>query len=224
MYKFEQSQYKSSLFNQNTIHGFGTKAYGDGRKNLRGFIQPRQTHGTTIELIDSIELANEYSLNPPSADGLITNISNITLSVVNADCVPIIYSDSSKGIIGITHGGWKGTLANISEIMVGKFKLMGSNARDIKAAIGPAIGSCCYEVSGDIASKFRSNFGNSIVNSFKIDLTRANHISLLRAGLSPANIDHGFFCTSCQKDEFWSYRRDGGIIGEMVTYVKLLNC
>jgi len=98
---------------------------------------------------------------------------------------------------------------------------LGSKVGDIKVAIGPAIGTCCYEVSDNIASRYKSNFGSSVVDSFKINLMRANYISLLRTGLLPSNIDRGFFCTSCQSNKFWSYRRDGGIIGEMISYVKL---
>src|SRR5690606_2066666 len=128
-------------------------------------------------------------------------IPNITLSVITADCVPIIFYDSTKKIIGISHQGWKGTLKKMPVQMIHNLKKVGSNPSDMFVAIGPSINECCYEVGADIAHQFASEFGEIVVinrnNRTYVNLLRANYLQLISSGIHKNHIDYFPFCTSC---------------------------
>lgn len=219
----------SSLFASSITHGFGTKLFGDGRKPYsfepwikKGHvvIKPQQVHSTNITFV-----SEAISAKPLQTDGLITNLKGIMLSVITADCVPIIFYDPKQQIIGISHQGWKGTLGKLPLKMIQNMQELGVSTQDIQVAIGPCINDCCYEVSTDLADQFVNKFGDSVVTSKEgkayLNLLITNYDMLLSAGISSKQIDYGPFCTSCQKDLFWSYRRDKGIQGEMVSFVML---
>jgi YfiH family protein len=198
-------------------HGFGTKKFGDGRSKSAII---SQTHSTNILLL------KEFPVSAiPNYDGIITQLSKVTLSVITADCVPIIFYDTKNHIIGISHQGWKGTLEKLSEKMISALMNLGAKVPDIKVVIGPAINECCYEVSKDLADKFNNDFDNQTVtnrdNKYYINLIKANYISLLTQGILPISIDYFPFCTSCNKTLFWSNRRDKGIQGEMLSFISL---
>jgi YfiH family protein len=125
----------------------------------------RQVHSSVIHKIGEAHISQTQAdlghARPALAgDGLITNCPGIVLSVRFADCVPILLVDPVKRAVGAFHAGWRGTLARIVEKGVGEFRRnFGSDAADLKAAIGPSIHRCCYEVSEDFRDKFRAQFG-----------------------------------------------------------------
>jgi polyphenol oxidase len=113
----------------------------------------RQVHSSVIHRVD------EVPAQPLQGDGLITNRSGIVLAVRVADCLPVLMADPVRRAVGAFHAGWRGTLARIVEKGVGEFRRQfGSDPADIKAAIGPGIRRCCYEVSEDFRDKFRAQF------------------------------------------------------------------
>lgn len=113
-------------------------------------------HQIHSAIIHRIERVPENMLQ---GDGLITNVSGIVLTVRTADCVPVLIVDEKTHAIGAFHAGWRGTLARIVEKGVGELrKQFGSDPEDLKAAIGPCIHACCYEVSDDFTDKFRTQF------------------------------------------------------------------
>jgi YfiH family protein len=96
---------------------------------------------------------------PPKGDGLITDVPGIVLAVKVADCVPVIIADRRQKAVGIFHAGWRGTAARIVQKGVGELRHhLGSDPADIVAAIGPAIGRCCYEIGDQVESEFESQF------------------------------------------------------------------
>jgi polyphenol oxidase len=104
-----------------------------------------------------------YVSEPPSAplagDGLITSIPGVVLAVQTADCLPVILADTKRRAVGAFHAGWRGTLKRIVEKGVGEMRRrFGSEPEDIRAAIGPGIHSCCYEVGPEIVEKFETQF------------------------------------------------------------------
>ncbi len=226
--------YKSLLIQ--TPHGFGTKKTGDGRDigvvktvlkqediDYTSIIIPSQTHSNNVAVIASP--VSEVIYKPENIDAVVTNQKGVVLTVVTADCVPIVYFDPVGNIIGISHGGWKGTLEKIGQRVIDNMIKMGSKQKDIVAAIGPAIDSCCYDIYGERLRLFQSAFGDTVLkkqkNAVYLDLKKANVLTLLNAGLSRNNIDVSDSCTSCDDTGFFSNKRDQGIMGETVSFIKL---
>ncbi len=213
---FDQNQgiYKSTLIPID--HGFGTKQFGDGRYK-QSLI--KQTHSTNIHLLTS---QNNENIN--NCDGIITKEKDKTLSVITADCVPIIFFDSVSRVVGISHQGWKGTLNKMPQKMVKEMISVGALIEHITVAIGPAINECCYEVNKDRYDQFRTEFNSNVINfhnrKYFINLLRANYDQLVSSGIHSKKIDYFPFCTSCNNEQFWSFRRDNGLMGEMFSYIK----
>ena len=149
-------------------------------------------------------------------DGLITDVPGIALNVFTADCTPILYHDPVTGAIGAAHAGWRGTAAGIAaktvQAMVDTY---GCRPENIRAAIGPHIGPCCFETDEDVPKAMLEALGdaaNSAIekrrNKYYVNLTDINTAFLRRAGI--LHIESCTDCTACQPDRFWSYRRAGG--------------
>ncbi|MGC2056639.1 MAG: peptidoglycan editing factor PgeF [Candidatus Sulfotelmatobacter sp.] len=120
--------------------------------NLR-LVTLRQIHSDIIHSIDS------PPGSPLSGDGLLTNIPGLLLAIQTADCLPIILVDPSHRAVGVFHAGWRGTVKRIVEKGVGEMRRgFGSRPRDLKAAIGPGIHGCCYEVGPEVRDQFESQF------------------------------------------------------------------
>ena len=151
----------------------------------------------------------------PVCDGLITNVPGIALNVFTADCTPILYHDPVTGAVGAAHAGGRGTAAGIAaktvEAMVNAY---GCKPENIRAAIGPHIGPCCFETDRDVPDAMVEALGEEALayiekrgEKYYIDLTGINALFLRRAGLQ--HIESCPDCTACQPDRFWSYRRAG---------------
>ena len=113
----------------------------------------RQVHSDIIHCIDS------QPNDELAGDGLITAASGLLLAIQTADCLPIILVDSKRHAVGVFHAGWRGTAKRIIEKGVGAMRHhFSSRSRDLRAAIGPGIHSCCYEVGEDVREKFQSQF------------------------------------------------------------------
>ena len=113
----------------------------------------RQIHSDIIHRVNSIPT------EPLSGDGLITATPSLLLAIQTADCLPVILVDTKRRAIGVFHAGWRGTVQRIVEKGVGEMiRNFSSRPRDIKAAIGPGIQSCCYEVGEEVRTKFESQF------------------------------------------------------------------
>jgi len=113
-----------------------------------------QVHSDVIHCVDSVP---EELL---SGDGLITATPGLLLGIQTADCLPIILVDAKRHAVGVFHAGWRGTVKRIVEKGIGEmYRQFGTRPRDIKAAIGPGIQGCCYEVGEEVRIKFESQFG-----------------------------------------------------------------
>jgi polyphenol oxidase len=113
----------------------------------------RQVHSDIIHCVESLPP------EPLTGDGLITRTPHLLLGIQTADCLPVIVVDAKRRAVGVFHAGWRGTLKRIVEKGVGEMhRYFGSNPRDLKAAIGPGIGGCCYEVGEEVRTKFESQF------------------------------------------------------------------
>ena len=124
----------------------------------------RQIHSDIIHRVDSIPAQTLVG------DGLITETPGLLLAIQTADCLPVILVDTKRRAVGVFHAGWRGTVKRIVEKGVGEmFRCFGSRPRDIRAAIGPGIQGCCYEVGEEVRSKFESQFayGSSLFHEVK---------------------------------------------------------
>jgi YfiH family protein len=133
-------------------------------EKLWPLITLRQIHSDVIRYVDSIP--NE----PPAGDGLITTMPHVLLAIQTADCLPVIIVDTKHHAVGVFHAGWRGTVKRIVEKGVGEMvRCFGSRPKDMKAAIGPGIQGCCYEVGEEVRTKFESQFsyGASLFHEVK---------------------------------------------------------
>jgi YfiH family protein len=137
-------------------------------------------------------------------DGLWTDEADLPVLAMSADCIPIALArvNGAAPAVAVVHVGWRGLLANMIESAVSS---LGGTA--LAAAIGPAIGPCCFEVRDDVADPFRARFGGEIVSRGRLDLWRAAEEALREAGV--ARVERVDLCTACHPDLFFSHRRDG---------------
>jgi YfiH family protein len=113
----------------------------------------RQIHSDLIHCI------NDMTSLPLAGDGLITRLPKVLLAIQTADCLPVILVDSKSRAVGVFHAGWRGTVKRIVEKGVGEMRRrFGTQPRNIKAAIGPGVHSCCYNVGPEVRAQFESQF------------------------------------------------------------------
>ncbi len=163
-------------------------------------ITPVQTHSDHVEFVDK-------RLEYPDTDGLILTNTNDTIYLRFADCTPLVFYDTKQKIGAISHAGWRGTAASIGVKTIQKMK---SNTNDIIAIIGPAISICCYEVSEEVRDELLKTVKNTsgLYKNRNIDLKKINARQLEEIGVK--NIDICPYCTSCNNDLFYSYRKECG--------------
>lgn len=133
------------------------KAIGaGGSRSVWPLVTVRQIHS------DLIHRVTGESVSPLVGDGLVTDAPELLLAVLTADCLPVILVDARQRAVGVFHAGWRGTVKRIVEKGVGEMRRwFGTRARDIRAAIGPGIRGCCYEVGEEVRSKFAAQFAYS---------------------------------------------------------------
>jgi polyphenol oxidase len=174
-----------------------------------------QVHGTTV-------CAAPWE-GRPRGDAAVATEAGLFLGIETADCLPVLLVDPRRRHVAAVHAGWRGTAAGVVRRAVESLVALGSGAADLEAALGPGIGPCCYEV-GDV---LREAFGAAGDPFFRpgprgkphLDVRAANQRQLEDAGLLPARIHHVAECTSCARDRYPSYRRDGAGAGRMISYI-----
>lgn len=134
--------------------GVGRRAPRSSKQDAWPLVTLRQVHS------DVIHLVSEAPDSPLPGDGLITRTPGILLAAMTADCLPVVLVDPKHRAVGVFHAGWRGTLARIVEKGIGEMrKHFGTTPSDLKAAIGPGIRGCCYQVGQELKDKFESQFG-----------------------------------------------------------------
>ena len=109
-------------------------------------VHARQVHGNTVKAVTSKDSRELFAPYPWEADGIITNEPGLPLMVFTADCTPVLLCDTTCGVVGAVHSGWRGTAQNIvGEAIRCMHRQFGCDAKNIKAAIGPCISRCCFE-------------------------------------------------------------------------------
>ena len=201
-----------------------------------------QIHSDVVHVFEAPPAA------PCRGDASATIRPGLLLAVQTADCVPILLVDAKNRAVAAVHAGWRGTLKRIVTKAIGKMQMQfGTAPAGLFAAIGPSIGGCCYEVGTEVASEFRSQFPNASdwfdelrtgdepnplqwlnmappghqppPKSVLLDLRRANRAQLEEAGLHPGNISVSDLCTACRRDLFFSYRKEAGSTGRLLSVI-----
>lgn len=167
-------------------------------------ITPNQTHSDNVQIVDD---RFEYH----QTDGLILNQPEILMYLRFADCTPLVFYDTKNNVYAISHAGWRGTASKIGVKTINKMsETFGSKHKDISVVIGPAISKCCYEVGNEVKEKLLATVENKngLFNGNFADLKRINARQLNEIGVQ--NIDICPYCTSCNNDLFYSYRKENG--------------
>lgn len=182
------------------------------------FVVAHQIHSNTIKIVNSSEGWHEASTM--ECDGLITDQKNLALTILTADCVPVLFYDRVNKVIGAVHAGWKGTQLQIASKAVDIMKKsFGSNPNDIHAYIAPSIGQCCYEVGGDVAKYFTQEDYQNKGDKFMLDLPHINKTQLIQMKIPSENITLSNICTACEVDRFFSYRKECGCSGRFMSMI-----
>ena len=162
-----------------------------------------------------------------SVDGMVTDVVGLPLVVFSADCNVILLHDPVRGAIGACHAGWRGTALGIArKTALEMVRLFGCKPSDIRAAIGPAIGQCCFETDEDVPAALRAALGAEAEPYMEqrgvkthIDLKGVNALWLRKAGVEEIDICHD--CTACNPDLYWSHRRMGNDRGAQIAMIAL---
>jgi YfiH family protein len=188
----------------------------------------RQVHGCRVfeaHDLNPSRVADGVSIE---ADAQMTDRSGISLVLTFADCVPILVYDPVHHVVGLAHAGWRGTISEVGRRLVEAMNLRyGSRPYDLRAAIGPSIGGCCYEVGDEVARQFQTRWPGSVVASrshqasWLVDLWDANRRQLTGAGLLAAHVHVSQLCTACRVDQFYSHRRQAGRAGRFAVVAML---
>lgn len=199
--------------------------------DYRNLVFAVQTHEDYIRIVEKADLGKGISMpnDINNTDGLMTNIPGIPLITFYADCVPLFFLDKKNKAIAVVHSGWKGTVLKIGAKTIRQMKdVYGTKPEDCLVGIGPSIGPECFEVGQEVADQFAESFGDwsYIIKPFGkrkylVDLWEANKLMLMDMGVPESNITISGFCTKCNEDLFFSYRRDKGRTGSMSAIMEL---
>jgi YfiH family protein len=202
----------------------------------------KQCHSDVVRLFDAAPV------EPCRGDASATNRAGLLLGVQTADCIPILLVDPKRRAVAAVHAGWRGTLRRIVVKAIGQMQMQfGTKPSDLLAAIGPAIGGCCYEVGTEVAVEFKSQFSRASdwfddlrtgdepnplqwlnrmppghqppPKNVLLILPTANRAQLLDAGLRRQSIFVSNLCTACRRDLFFSYRKESSTTGRHMSVI-----
>ncbi len=190
-------------------------------RTLDDHVEASQVHGSVTVVVDAAHRGRTID----GADGLATRDAGVLLAIHCADCVPVILADPVRRAVAVVHTGWRGTADGAAGTAVRTMAdAFGSRPGDVVAAIGPAIGPCCYAVDAPVLERFarwrwrEGVFTATTPGQWMLDLWEANRTQLRDAGVPGASIATAALCTSCHPALFFSHRRDGrsGRMGALV--------
>lgn len=185
----------------------------------------KQVHGDRVLILRKGDpIADESNL--PEADAIVGNAPGLSIAMFFADCLPIYFWDPESGAGGLAHAGWRSTIADIGPKTVDTLAAaFGSRPENLRVALGPSIGPCCFEVKSDVEAQFVSKFGEAVSEKrdgkIYVDLWKANASALAAKGVRPEHLEIAGMCTASAPEQFYSYRRDKGVTGRMAGLIKL---
>jgi polyphenol oxidase len=240
----------AALNDQSVVQGFSSRDYGnmalhtgdlrakviENRKRfltsieleLANLVAAQQIHGTEIQVVKRPQIGSGATMVQtalPETDALITRERGVILAIFTADCLPVFIYDPMTPAIGIVHAGWRGTIAGIIKLtlakMVHEFK---TDPGYCRVGIGPSICATCFKVAPDVADQFRAvnpQVVKPTESGYQVDLGAFNAHLFQAVGVKPEQIFRADICTSCRREEFFSYRAEGGTSGRMMGIIAL---
>jgi len=195
-------------------HGFGLRT-SPARPEVR---RARQVHGDTVAFADDGAELGE-------ADACIATRPGIAVGVVTADCVPVLVAAEGRAVAAV-HAGWRGLAVGVIPRALEVLATLAPGA-SLAAAIGPAIGPCCYEVDAPVIEAMRARFGAAADAALgaarpghaQLDLVALAREALRQAGVAESRIGAVGACTRCDAERFHSFRRDGERAGRLLSWI-----
>lgn len=220
-------------------HFFGTKAQaGDPamsqppgarapRRRPLTVVSVQQVHGTDVLVLDRpVQPGESFD---GGWDALVTNQPGLLLTVRTADCVPVLLYDPRRRVVAAIHAGWRGAVAGIVRITIETLaRRFGSSPSSLEIGVGPSAGACCYEVDEPVFARlpealedWRAVVTETGPSTAMLDLHGLVRRQAAAAGVPADRIRAVRVCTVCYPTLFYSYRRDGGVKGTMVSGILL---
>ncbi len=196
--------------------------------SVEDLVFTHQTHTATVVRVGARDRGCGIRVEvTQERDGLITDEAGVALCVFSADCTPILLWDPAHHAIGAVHAGWRGTAGGIvKNCVLAMAREFGSVPSQMRAAIGPCIGACCFETDRDVPDAMRAALGSAadaaIVcrgGKYHVDLKKLNGLWLAQTGVTQVDISDD--CTCCQPERFWSHRRVGAQRGSLAAIIEL---
>ena len=189
----------------------------------------KQVHENVVRIVDKRDRHVCMSDVPYEADGIVTKEKGLPIICMVADCVPVLLWDGVNQVIGAIHCGWRSSVGDILRNAVEAMESLGAKAEYIHAAIGPAIGRCCFETDDDVPEAIEKYLDGETEGLFDrradgktmVDLRAANAGRLLQLGLREENIDISDECTFCSHEKYWSHRYTKGNRGSQAAVIVL---
>ncbi len=183
--------------------------------DLEKTVFTHQIHSDKLRVVTGADALGLDHRDYPQCDGLITNDPGTALVIFTADCTPVLLQDPVTGAVGAVHAGWRGTAADIAGKAVRAMAdAFGCEPKNIRAAIGPNIGPCCFETGPEVPQAMLEAYGKAAEqairpqgNKYYVDLKALNALSLGRAGVESMDISHA--CTLCEPQRYFSHRHMG---------------
>ena len=199
---------------------------------LRQLVFPQQTHSAEVRLVDSTNTDFDDVIHPhlDCTDAIVTNEKGVCISVLVADCTPVLIYDPVQKVVAAIHAGWRGTVGLIAQKAAFKMKeTFDSKPSDMLVGIGPSIGPNNYEIGSEVIEKVENVFGkkaNLILNKNAdkgyFDLWNANKRQLLDIGVRSENIEIAGICTFENNETYFSARHSRGKGGRFAAGIMLI--
>ncbi|MDW7651276.1 MAG: peptidoglycan editing factor PgeF [Bacillota bacterium] len=188
-----------------------------------------QVHKTAVSVVDADMRGRGHASSGDAVaatDGLVCMEPGIVLMAHSADCTILFFHDPVLHCIGLAHAGWRGAVADMSRAMVETMHGLGCLRENIRVALSPSVGPCCYQIGEPVIEKIAPGLRGKVIsvrdgNSF-LDLAGLQRLQLMQAGIPGQNITRSAYCTNCRDDLFFSYRASGGQTGRMAGVISLL--
>lgn len=220
-------------------HFFGTRAHADQLRLGTGapirvpgapapwILSVKQVHGTDALVVD--RPLTDVDRFDGGWDALVTDQPGTMVAVRTADCVPVLVHDARRRVVAAIHAGWRGAVAGIvpKTLMLMQTRF-GAELGQLHVSIGPSAGVCCYEVDEPVLNEVRNRFAwwETVLRDHRQGKARLDLKALIRrqvqdCGISGGQVTSVNICTICHEDLFFSYRREGKVIGTMVSAIGL---
>lgn len=187
----------------------------------------KQVHGTDALVVDRpLAEADRFE---GGWDALVTDQPGTMVAVRTADCVPVLVHDARRRVVAAIHAGWRGAVAGIVPKTLALMRTrFNADLESLHVSIGPSAGVCCYEVDEPVLDQVRERFAwwEAVLRDHHEGTAHLDLKALIRRqvqdyGIDPERVTSVNLCTICHEDLFFSYRREGKVLGTMVSAIGL---